>query len=98
MSTAERPVTAPAVSTPPIDTTSKTLALRQQQERAHRAALDQRAAAALQARLQAMPKASAELAARVADCQRRRSEDRCPGRCVIRDRLRSAGRRSERPL
>ena len=60
------------------------MACRLEQDRIRRAALDQRAAAALQARIKAMPEASAELAARVAECQRRRNEDRCTGQCVIR--------------
>lgn len=73
------------------DAIAKAVACRHEDNRRHRAALEQRAAVALEARLGAMPEASAELAARVAECQRRRQADRCPGRCVIRERLSRSG-------
>ena len=99
MSTTDRPApVVPTVGVPLVDASARTVARRRDQERNHRAELDQRAASALAARLAAMPDASAELTARLAECQRRRSEDRCPGRCVIRDRLRGAGRHPEQPL
>ena len=87
MSTADRPAPVPAVGMPTVDVSAKTVACRLEAVRSQRAELDRRAAEALQARLDTMPEAAAELAARVAECQRRRAEHRCPGRCVIRDRL-----------
>src|SRR4051812_13816774 len=77
------PVQPRVVRPGPGDPVAKTLAMRQAEQRAQLAATEERATAAVQARLADMQRASAELAERVARCRRLRTEDRCPGRCVI---------------
>lgn len=71
------------VPTPATKRSADQLARRQTADHAAAGVRQRRADAALQARLADMPAASAELARRVAACQRLRETGRCPGRCVV---------------